>query len=233
MISLARPIIGISGNDRIDPTDGVLLAYTAKGYAEGVQAAGGLPFIIPVSDPSLAEAYVSQIDKLIITGGQNVMPEFYGEEKTIESDDYHIERDRFELTLISEAIAQGKPIFTVCRGTQLFNVAMGGTLHQEIENHWQDNPAEYTAHEMVVDGSPALEAIYGKSSRINSYHHQSIKSLGFHLRVCAYDPWDQTIEAIESTIEDIRYLGVQWHPEFMLQRHPRNQKLFDYIVNEL
>ena len=105
---------------------------------EGVKDAGGIPIILPIGDQEMACHYISMIDKLILTGGQNVDPKFYGEPKTIDSDDYHLQRDIFELALIKEAIKQKKPIFSVCRGTQLFNVAMGGTLYQDIEDHWQD-----------------------------------------------------------------------------------------------
>ena len=80
-----------------------------------------------IGDPATAEHYISLIDKLIITGGQHVSPQFYGAEKEIVSDDYLLERDLFELALIKEAVAAKKPIFTVCRGMQLYNVAMGGT----------------------------------------------------------------------------------------------------------
>ena len=172
------------------------------------------------------------IDKLILTGGQNVSPQFYGEEKTIDSDDYYLERDLFELALIHEAIQQQKPIFTVCRGTQLFNVAMGGTLYQDIEHHWQDSSAEYTTQKLVTKSGSVLEKIYGEVSHINSFHHQSIKDLAENVEVIARDPKDNTIEAITTT-DEIAYLGVQWHPEFLFETRPKDRMLFDYVVNRL
>ena len=98
-----------------------------------IRQVGGLPLVIPVGDESVVRDYVEMIDKLILTGGQNVHPQFYGEKKTIESDDYNLVRDEFELALLKEALRQNKPIMAICRGVQLVNVAFGGTLNQEIE----------------------------------------------------------------------------------------------------
>ena len=172
------------------------------------------------------------IDKLILTGGQNVDPKFYGESKTIDSDDYHLQRDIFELALIKEAIKQKKPIFSICRGTQLFNVAMGGTLYQDIEDHWQDCSAEYTTQRLVTEPDTVLREIYGEISHINSFHHQSIKDLAPNLKIAAHDPKDGIIEAVIST-DDIAFLGVQWHPEFLFENRPKDKNLFDYVVNKL
>ena len=82
---------------------------------------------------------------------------------------YHLQRDIFELALIKEAIKQNKPIFSVCRGTQLFNVAMGGSLYQDIEDHWQDTSAEYTTQRLVTEPDTVLREIYGEISHINSF----------------------------------------------------------------
>lgn len=230
---MVKPIIGITGNEREIPDDQFIhISYSATGFAEGVKEAGGLPLILPIGDEELAKHYINLIDKLIITGGQNVLPQFYGEEKTIDSDDYSLKRDLFELALIKQARKQNKPIFTVCRGTQLYNVALGGTLHQDIEHHWQDSSAEYTTQNMVTKNGSLLHKIYGPSSEINSFHHQSIKDLAPNLEVIAYDPKDKVIEAITST-DGSPYLGVQWHPEFLFGSRNGDRILFDYVVNKL
>lgn len=230
---MKKPIIGITGNERPNPEDEfAIMSYTAKGFIEGVKAVGGIPLILPIGDQDMARHYIQLIDKLIITGGQNVSPQFYGEKKTIESEDYLLERDIFELALIQEARKAGKPIFTVCRGTQLFNVAMGGTLHQDIEDHWQDSSAEYTTQRLQTKPGSVLEDIYGPISHINSFHHQSIKDLAQNLEIIAYDPKDQVIEAVTTT-DGSAFLGVQWHPEFLFDHRPKDLALFDYIVNKL
>ncbi|MGT2947892.1 gamma-glutamyl-gamma-aminobutyrate hydrolase family protein [Streptococcus devriesei] len=230
----SRPIIGISGNERPHAKfPDILWSYTPSGYVKGVQEAGGLPLVIPVSEPEFAASYVSMVDKLILTGGQNVDPVFYGEEKDTSDDDFYLARDLFEFALVEEAIKQEKPIFSVCRGTQLMNIALGGTLNQDIEHHWQDEPSDYLSQNMLVKTDTALEKIYGTSTLINSFHHQSIKRLADDLEIIAYDPADDTIEAVMSTNPDITFLGVQWHPELLFESREEDQKLFEYVVKEL
>ena len=173
------------------------------------------------------------IDKLILIGGQNVDPKFYNEENHASENDFFLERDLFEMALIEEATKQKKPIFSICRGTQLMNVALGGSLHQDIERHWQDKPSDYLYHEMIIDENSKLAEIYGLETSINSFHHQSIKHLASDLHVIARDPEDNTVEAVESNTPDLRYLGVQWHPELLLHKREEDLKLFEYVVNEL
>ena len=108
---MKKPVIGITGNEKAHPDDELMMSYAAKGFVEGVKEAGGIPIILPIGDQEMASFYIGLIDKLILTGGQNVDPKFYGEPKTIDSDDYHLQRDIFELALIKEAIKQKKPIF--------------------------------------------------------------------------------------------------------------------------
>lgn len=100
-----RPVIGITGNERPFPDDpDANMSYAATGFVEAVKEAGGIPLILPIGDADMAKHYLSMIDKLIITGGQNVLPKFYGEEITIDSDDYLLKRDLFELALIEEGV---------------------------------------------------------------------------------------------------------------------------------
>ena len=146
-------------------------------FAESIRQVGGLPLVIPVGDESVVRDYVEMIDKLILTGGQNVHPQFYGEKKTIESDDYNLVRDEFELALLKEALRQNKPIMAICRGVQLVNVAFGGTLNQEIEGHWQGLPSEHLT--LLRQWKEAWWLSYlGKESQVNSVHRQSIKRFG-------------------------------------------------------
>ena len=138
---MARTVVGVAANlCPVDAEGKNIHSSVSCKFAESIRQVGGLPLVIPVGDESVVHDYVEMIDKLILTGGQNVHPQFYGEEKTIDSDDYNLTRDEFELALLQEALRQNKPILAICRGVQLVNVAFGGTLNQDIEGHWQGLP---------------------------------------------------------------------------------------------
>lgn len=229
---MVKVVIGITGNEREIPAmSGYTYITVARDLAEGVRRAGGLPVVIPMGEIELAKDYIGMIDKLILSGGQNVDPRFYGEEKTVSSDDYLLERDEFELALIREALKQGKPIFAVCRGMQLLNVALGGSLHQEVGNHWQED-SYGTSHSLQVKPNSRVSQLFRQGSQINSFHRQSIKALAPGLVATALDPRDGTIEAYEST-DGLGLLGIQWHPEFLCRDCESNHQLFRYLVNSL
>lgn len=228
---MKQVIVGITGNEKeIPEMSGIRFDTVSRYLSEGVTAAGGVPVIIPVGSPALAKAYIDMIDKLILSGGQNVTPAFYGEEKTIDSDDYFLERDEFELALIKEALRQRKPIFAVCRGMQLLNVALGGTLNQNIDNHWQED-VEGTSHEVSVVPNSRVSYLVKSGSWINSFHRQSVKELAPDLVATARDTRDGTIEAYESK-KGAPILGIQWHPELLLDR-TESRNLFHYLVQTL
>lgn len=198
-------------------------------FADGVKRAGGLPFYIPISNPDFAREYVNRIDKLILSGGQNVDPSYYGEEKTIDSKDYFLDRDIWEVALVKEAIAQGKPVLGVCRGLQLYNAVTVGSLNQAIDGHAEKGPFEIT-HKNVTENGSQLQQIYGREQEVNSVHRQSLKKLAPHLKVTARSSKDDVIEGVES-FTDAPFIGVQWHPEFLLgHKHLKDQGLFDYFV---
>lgn len=198
-------------------------------FADGVKRSGGIPFYIPISNPDFAHEYVNRIDKLILSGGQNVDPSYYGEEKTIDSKDYFLARDIWEVALVKEAIAQGKPVLGVCRGLQLYNAVTGGSLNQAIDGHAEKGPFEIT-HKIVTENGSQLQQIYGREQEVNSVHRQSLKKLAPHLKVTARSSEDDVIEGVES-FTDAPFIGVQWHPEFLLgHKHLKDQGLFDYFV---
>lgn len=228
---MKKPIIGITSNEKIVSENVPIIHLSvSRNFADGIKRAGGIPFYIPLSDEEYLPDYVSTIDKLLLTGGQNVLPKFYGQEQVIASDDYFRERDEFELNLIREALKQGKPIFGVCRGLQLFNVARGGTIKQSIEGH-RFSPFEL-AHKVLFEPESPLEKIFGPIAEVNSVHSQSLDKLGQGLEVIGRSKGDGIIEAVRST-DDSRFLGVQWHPEFLIDNNGGHQGLFDYFVRTL
>ena len=229
---MAKVIVGIIGNEKEMPAmSGIKYVAVAQDLSEGVKQAGGLPIVIPIGKPELAKDYVDMVDKLILSGGQHVDPRFYGQEKEIDSDDYSLARDQFELALIKEALRQKKPIFAVCRGMQLLNVALGGSLHQSIQGHWQEDVSG-TSHSLEIRPNSRVSQLFQAGTQINSLHRQSIKDLAPGLVATAHDPRDGTIEAYESQGQQ-SILGIQWHPEFLAKNCSHNQKLFDYLVQTL
>lgn len=232
---MTKPLIGILANQRINTDlDNIIWSYVPAGFTKGIETVGGVPLILPMTTQrAILETYVTMVDKLILIGGQNINPRFYGQEKAALEDDYHLARDICELNIINLARQHHKPLFTVCRGTQLVNVAMGGSLHQDIPNHWQSELPHITTHTITIEAESKLADILGTGAEINSYHRQSIDRLADGLRIVARAVDDQTIEAVEATDADFRYLGVQWHPELLHEVSPGDLKLFDYVVNEL
>lgn len=230
---MTKPLIGITANERLTDMDNIPWTYVPTGFVEAVKCAGGIPILIPIGDEEMAKTYVNMVDKVIIIGGQNVDPKFYGEEKTAKVDDYLLKRDTYEIAIIKECLAQNKPLFTVCRGTQLVNVVLGGNLHQHIEDHWQEEQPDALTHHLSVEPDSCLGKIYGTDTMVNSFHRQCIKDLAPGLKVIAHHPEDDIIEAV--TFEDPTkpYLGVQWHPELLWKNREIDQALFDYVVNHL
>ena len=230
---MSQPIIGISGNhyktgDHTEP----LLSYTQTCLVNAIEDAGGIPLILPVTRPELAEQYMKLVDKLVLTGGQNVEPIHYQEKLLIDSSNYFPERDRFELELIEAAHHQEKPIFGICRGMQLFNVAQSGSLHQEVLGHWQENTGNQPSQDLYFPIESQLSQIYAQEPTVNSFHRQAINKLAPSLEIIALSPDKQTIEAVQSTRDSHTFLGVQWHPELLYGERETENRLFDYIVNQ-
>jgi putative glutamine amidotransferase len=240
---MTKPIIGISLNETEDSgakLHNLPINYLPAGYVRGVQQAGGLPILLPVSSKDDAKSYVTQIDKLVLTGGQNVNPKFYNEERLFDESLMLTPRDEFELALIHEAIRQEKPIFAVCRGLQLLNVALGGTLHQDLSKrdiepvkHMQDpTPREIPTHSVTIKEDSLISQVYGNETNVNSFHFQAIKDVAKELVVTAISE-DGIVEAVESLDEKNRWVGLQWHPDFYFEEFEKERQMFDFVVNEL
>jgi len=238
-----KPIIGISANEISDAgrtLHHLPVTYLPAGYVRAVQEVGGTPLVLPIAPKEDAARYISMIDKLILTGGQNVSEVIY---KDVEVDTTGLsmfERDEFELALIEEAIKQKKPIFGVCRGMQLVNVFFGGTLYKDLSKrspepvkHMQDPIERWIAtHDVYVDEKSRLFSIYGKQAKVNSFHFQSIDKIGKGLKITAKSS-DGVVESIESTNQLPPILCVQWHPDFAYDVLNEEKDVFKYVVEEL
>jgi putative glutamine amidotransferase len=232
----SRPRIGITSRkvpffhrDRPYPRYGV-----AVNYIHAVEIAGGLPLMSPVSrDPSLLEDYFATLDGLLLPGGMDVDPVHYGEEPHKLLEEVDPVRDETELYLTKRALKEDMPILGICRGAQLMNVAAGGSLFQyigsqspnEVIRHFQDFAQEWPSHSVEVKPDTLLfRIIPERKLRVNSYHHQAVRRVAPDFRVAATAP-DGIVEAIESTIHSFA-LGVQWHPELLVDNLDFNLALF-------
>ena len=209
-------------------------------YVKAVINAGGVPTILPpVVEPRIAEVLLDGIDGLLLSGGSDLDPGYYGEECAPELGVTIPERDAFEMALVRLALERGMPIFGICRGMQVLNVALGGTLYQDLPsqlgkdilNHWQETPKWHPAHEIeILHGTHLAEITGCQNAGVNSYHHQGIKHLAEGLAMAARSS-DVVIEAVEYPDFTERWLiGVQWHAEMMREVGMEHQNLFEAHV---
>lgn len=187
-------------------------------YVGSVQRAGGTALMLPLDPAAVIDPsrILSLVDGLLLAGGADIDPSFYGHEPGPGLEATVPERDRFEIALARAALERNQPVLGICRGMQVINVACGGTLHQDIGNRGhRDSLGSFDdADHLVelVDGSLAALAAGGTSCEIKSHHHQAVDSVGEGLAVTGRSPRDGTCEAIELPVNDFA-LGVQWHPE--------------------
>ncbi|MFF4348350.1 gamma-glutamyl-gamma-aminobutyrate hydrolase family protein [Streptomyces sp. NPDC001530] len=211
--SVGRPLIGVSTYLESGARWGVWeleAALLPAGYPRLVQRAGGLAAMLPPDDPARAAATVDRLDGVVVAGGPDVDPARYDAERSPRTGPPAPERDAWELALIQAALASGTPLLGICRGMQLLNVALGGTLVQHVDGHVKD--VGVFGHHAV---SPVPGSLYAglvpESAAVPTYHHQAVDRLGAGLRVSAHAA-DGTVEAIELPGPGW-VLGVQWHPE--------------------
>jgi putative glutamine amidotransferase len=207
-----------------------------------LESAGLIPLIVPpLSSDRAAAAVLDSVSGLVLTGGEDVDPARYGERRHEKVSSVNAARDATEASLIVEAKARGIPVLAICRGIQILNVALGGTLIQDIASqcdtdiaHDEDRPRDSRSHELIVEpGSLIADAIGTERCTVNSFHHQSVKDVANGMRVSARSP-DGIIEGIESTDEGWWVMAVQWHPEEMTNSpEPWDRGLFKAFARKL
>ncbi|BDI07562.1 hypothetical protein CATMQ487_45320 [Sphaerotilus microaerophilus] len=217
------------------------LHYLEQSVALWLIRGGALPVMVPaVESQSLAPIgrtdlhhYAQALDGLLLQGGNDICPATYGEQTLRPEWAGDAVRDRYELALVNEFVKAGKPVFGICRGMQLLNVAFGGTLYQDLPTqqplagqlHFASSDYDRNFHEIEMAPDGWLAELYplGRRCRVNSIHHQAVKALAPGFRVEARCPHDGLVESIWSTRH--RFVaGVQWHPEF----HPHGEaSVFD------
>lgn len=240
---MKRPLIGIPTESRRSETFWSRLSYEmVAAYSRALDRAGGAPLFIPLdlSDEALRALY-EQVDGVLFAGGEDVHPANYGESPQPYCGPADASRDAAELKLAHWALSEDKPVLGICRGIQLLNVALGGTLYQDVETEYPD-PIQHriagadgtprnAPHPIAIeDGSRLARAIGSEPIEVTSGHHQAVKSLGARLTVSARAA-DRLVEAAESA-DPARYIvAVQFHPELMMDAEPRVNGLFKDFVN--
>jgi len=213
----------------------------ADAYVNAVVKAGGTPILIPlITNEEALEEIVGRIDGLILSGGGDIYSQFFGEELHPAVESYDLERDRYEIALVKQAVEQQLPVLGICRGSQLINVAFGGNLIQDIPsqvpestvNHNQEEARETATHSVQVNPESMFYQItHAERIMVNSFHHQAVKDVAPGFKAIAWSE-DGVIEAIES-VEEKAILGVQWHPENgAVAGDPVMIDTFRHIVNE-
>jgi putative glutamine amidotransferase len=229
----ARPVIGLTTYLQQAQTGvwDVQASFLPAIYVEGVTRAGGIATLLPPQpvDDGIVGRVLDGLDGLVITGGRDVDPAAYGQAPHPRTDEPALDRDAWEFALVRGALARGLPLLGICRGAQVLNVVLGGTLHQHLPDvvghnqHQLGNAAFSTSSIQTVPGT-RLAALIGESTDAQCYHHQAIAELGKGLIATAWDT-DGVIEAVEIPGQTF-VLAVQWHPEERLD----DLRLFSGVV---
>ena len=191
-------------------------AGAGRSYVQAVLMGGHVPVIIPdIDDPVRLRKVLKKIDILLLPGGVDVAPERYGELRSPQLGDVNMERDAFEYRILTEAVRLHKPILGICRGIQVLNVFLGGSLYQDLPSEYPDTSVIHmdAPHRINIERNSRLYRVLGKEKvEVNSFHHQAVKRLAPGLRVSACSP-DGSIEAVEC--DSLPIVGVQFHPELL------------------
>ncbi len=228
---MGKPIVGLTP---LWDKETCVVKPMQETYLEAVQAAGGEPRVLDVADEESARAELAGCDALISTGGGDIVPELYGEARIKACGPSCPARDTFELITFRVALERGMPVLGICRGIQLINVALGGTLWQHIG----DAGVEPSRHSAVTEptfhgfkaakGTPLVEWGGGEEFKVNSWHHQAVKRVGKGLEVAGWSD-DGLIEAVWMPDRPFVW-GVQWHPERIFRDYPRDLRIFQELV---
>ncbi|CEG22197.1 Gamma-glutamyl-gamma-aminobutyrate hydrolase PuuD [Planococcus massiliensis] len=230
-----KPVIGITARVEKDQM------YTLDPvYGKAILQAGGLPLIVPIVDEEDIPLLCERLDGLIVTGGGDINPTLYGEEPHIRLGAVYPGSDQYEKELILNFLELDKPFIGMCRGMQMLNVSLGGTIYQDLEaqyegtlyQHKQMAMRTHRTHSVTLeDDSRLIKIMEEKTFNVNSFHHQGIKDVSDKLKVAGRAA-DGLVEALESENHQF-VMGIQWHPEeFALQGDEASKKIFERFVKE-
>lgn len=233
-MSNKKPIIGVTPLFDIAKNS----IWMLPDYENAVLKAGGIPMILPLTDDDCVISQIAQtIDGLLVTGGQDVNPSLYGEEKKEYCGEICESRDVFEIKITKEITKLDKPVLGICRGLQVINVCFGGTLYQDLNKefgcdivHRMEGPNDRPWHSVTISEGCILNSVLGEKADVNSCHHQGIKKLGDSLKATAFSS-DGLIEGIERPSSKF-FIAVQWHPERLYKNMNEEFEIFRRFVSE-
>lgn len=222
----------------ITPSLGEAESYKVKiAYCKRVVCAGGTPLIVPHRDKDVINEFINIAHGIILTGGHDPDPLLFGEEPLPEMRNIEPVRDEFEMKLIDKAIKNDLPLLGICKGFQVLNLALGGTIVQDINRevnnnikHMQDAPENYPTHTLNVKDKNVANELFAESKnlKVNSFHHQGVKNLAA--------PLESQAESADGLVEmasdrEGNLLGVQWHPE-ELENFSVGKNIFEYFIDQ-
>lgn len=232
---MSKPLIGLTPSHDTD-NDDIKMRPT---YLRALKAAGAIPVVMPldVSEEDLVQLTMD-LDGFLFTGGPDVHPFLFGEETHKNCGNVSEPRDQMELKLLPHVMKQNKPILGICRGIQILNIALGGSIWQDIPSmtdqivpiaHAQPFSYHLPCHSVFLEEDSQLKEIVKKSTlKVNSMHHQAVRNLAPGLTASAYSA-DHLIEALEMPSYSF-FIGVQWHPEYLWEKNEEAFRLFQTFV---
>ena len=230
MTHTRRPLIGITiGPEAQSPGDGVVYYRLRAAYVRAVELSGGAPVLVPSAEPEALTAILERLDGVVFPGGLDVDPSVYGEAAQPKTE-VNPGLDAIELAAARWAVASDVPVLGICRGQQLLNVALGGSLVQHVDGHRQRASRDRAGHHLRVQpGSRLADALGASELEVNSFHHQVVARLGDGLQAVAWSP-DGMVEGLESTRHPW-LVCVQYHPEDLLDAHAPSRRLLEAFVS--
>lgn len=211
--------------------------YVSDAYIQAIKSVGGLPIVLPlIKSKTVIQEYIMLCDGFLFCGGGDITPLLFGQEPVTNIGKTDITLDLFQIRLMKAILEADKPVLAICRGMQVLNVACGGTIYQDIDlvdfetiNHMQNSISRRDiSHKVIFEPNTKTHKILGNFAYTNSFHHQSVDRLGKGLTVSGFTG-DAIVEAIEMPSHTF-VLGVQWHPESMLESAPTMKQLFYALI---
>lgn len=240
-----RPLVGIAPGYSYKDQN----LYIFQGYVNAINKAGGIAVLLSATDDEdLIAEYLKRCDAILLPGGPDLDARYYKEDNYTYNGTVNPIRDAMEICIARKAVEMGKPLLGICRGIQVINAALGGTLYQDINSqlkeqkivkHYQNAPGWYPIHDIYIERNSIIYQALNNActAAVNSYHHQAIKDVAPGFSVTSRAP-DGVIESIEyrkgitNTYGKPKFVvGVQWHPEEMWEKDPVHLNLFKQLVN--